>query len=59
MSLSEFTFTLAMLLMCVACLTYVIKQIIHCVLRIAGIKNKLTYVCMGDDDTNNTHTLYG
>lgn len=57
MSLSEFTFTLAMLHICVACLTYVIKQIIHCVLRLAEIKNKLTYVCMDDDDTNHTQTL--
>lgn len=57
MSLSEFTFTLAMIQICVACLTYVIKQIVHCVLKIAEIKKQLAHVCMSDDDTSSTHTL--
>lgn len=56
MSLSEFTFTLAMINLCVACLTYVIKQIIHCILKIAEIKKQLAHVCMSDDDTSSTHT---
>lgn len=57
MSLSEFTFTLAMIQICVACLTYVIKQIVHCVLKIAEIKKQLAHVCMNDDDISSTHTL--
>ena len=52
MSLSEFTFTLAMLLICLACLTYVIKQIVHCVLKVAELKEKLAHMSMSGDDTN-------
>lgn len=57
MSLSEFTFILAMLLLCVACVTYVIKQIIICAIKIAEIRKELTCMDMSDDDKNGTHTL--
>lgn len=34
MSISEFMFTLAMLLLCIACIVWIIKQIVLCVIEI-------------------------